>query len=187
MPSRSRWRAVQSRRQPVTSWGIRMGSPSGSRGDFWPPALVAYCPPAVAPGACTIEVPKEGTLMKAKVGDWLVIKGATIDQPDHRGLIIEVRSSDGSPPYVVRWLETDHVATVIPGPDAVVGHCGGAECGRRAGAASVRRGSVGDPPCQGNVGDSLKRRSRWVSAGRRKSGAGMERWCRSTSRGSKQR
>lgn len=58
--------------------------------------------------------------MKAKVGDWLVIKGATIDQPDHRGLIIEVRSSDGSPPYVVRWLETDHVATVIPGPDAVV-------------------------------------------------------------------
>ncbi len=106
--------------QPVTSWGIRMGSPSGSRGDFWPPALVAYCPPAVAPGACTIEVPKEGTLMKAKVGDWLVIKGATIDQPDHRGLIIEVRSSDGSPPYVVRWLETDHVATVIPGPDAVV-------------------------------------------------------------------
>lgn len=120
MPSRSRWRAVQSRRQPVTSWGIRMGSPSGSRGDFWPPALVAYCPPAVAPGACTIEVPKEGTLMKAKVGDWLVIKGATIDQPDHRGLIIEVRSSDGSPPYVVRWLETDHVATVIPGPDAVV-------------------------------------------------------------------
>lgn len=50
--------------------------------------------------------------MKAKVGDWLVIKGATIDQP--------VRSSDGSPPYVVRWLETDHVATVIPGPDAVV-------------------------------------------------------------------
>ncbi|AAK44818.1 Uncharacterized protein MBO1_00400 [Mycobacterium tuberculosis variant bovis] len=104
----------------MTSWGIRMGSPSGSRGDFWPPALVAYCPPAVAPGACTIEVPKEGTLMKAKVGDWLVIKGATIDQPDHRGLIIEVRSSDGSPPYVVRWLETDHVATVIPGPDAVV-------------------------------------------------------------------
>lgn len=58
--------------------------------------------------------------MKAKVGDWLLIKGATIDQPDHRGLIIEVRSSDGSPPYVVRWLETDHVATVIPGPDAVV-------------------------------------------------------------------
>ena len=59
-------------------------------------------------------------LMKAKVGDWLVIKGTTIDRPDQRGLIIEVHSSDGSPPYVVRWLETDHVATVFPGPDAVV-------------------------------------------------------------------
>jgi hypothetical protein len=58
--------------------------------------------------------------MKAKSGDWLVIKSATIDQPDQRGLIIEVRSPDGSPPYVVRWLATDHLATVFPGPDAIV-------------------------------------------------------------------
>ena len=58
--------------------------------------------------------------MKAKVGDWLVIKGTTIDQPDVRGLITEVHSADGSPPYVVHWLDTDHVATVFPGPDAVV-------------------------------------------------------------------
>jgi hypothetical protein len=27
---------------------------------------------------------------------------------------------DGSPPYVVRWLATCHVATVFPGPDAIV-------------------------------------------------------------------
>jgi hypothetical protein len=59
-------------------------------------------------------------LMKAKAGDWLVIKGTTIDRPDQRGLITEVRSPDGSPPYVVRWLDTDHVATVFPGPDALV-------------------------------------------------------------------
>jgi hypothetical protein len=58
--------------------------------------------------------------MKGKVGDWLVIKGATLDRPDQRGLITEVHSSDGSPPYVVRWLDNDHVATVFPGPDAVV-------------------------------------------------------------------
>jgi hypothetical protein len=58
--------------------------------------------------------------MKAKVGDWLVIKGAAVGRPDQRGLITEVRSSDGSPPYVVRWLDTDHVATVFPGPDSVV-------------------------------------------------------------------
>lgn len=58
--------------------------------------------------------------MKAQVGDWLVVKGTTIDQPDHRGLITEVHSDDGSPPYVVRWLDTDHVATVYPGADAIV-------------------------------------------------------------------
>ncbi|MCV6984994.1 DUF1918 domain-containing protein [Mycobacterium shinjukuense] len=58
--------------------------------------------------------------MKASVGDWLVIKGTTIDRPEHRGLITEVHSSDGSPPYVVRWVDTDHEATVVPGPDAIV-------------------------------------------------------------------
>lgn len=58
--------------------------------------------------------------MKAEVGDWLVFKGAAVDRPDQRGLITEVHSSDGSPPYVVRWLESDHVATVFPGSDAIV-------------------------------------------------------------------
>lgn len=58
--------------------------------------------------------------MKAKVGDWLVIKGTTVERPDQRGEITEVRSADGSPPYVVRWHATGHVATVVPGPDAVV-------------------------------------------------------------------
>lgn len=58
--------------------------------------------------------------MKARVGDWLVIKGTKVDKPDERGLIEEVHSTDGSPPYVVRWLSTGHVATVFPGPDALV-------------------------------------------------------------------
>lgn len=58
--------------------------------------------------------------MQAKVGDWLVMKGTTVDRPDQRGLITEVHSSDGTPPYVVRWLENGHVATVFPGSDAIV-------------------------------------------------------------------
>ena len=58
--------------------------------------------------------------MKAKVGDWLVVKGTTVEQPDQRGLITEVHSANGSPPYVVRWLTTGHVATVFPGADAVI-------------------------------------------------------------------
>ena len=58
--------------------------------------------------------------MKAKVGDFLVIKGTTVEMSDQRGVITEVRSADGAPPYVVRWLSTDHIATVYPGSDAIV-------------------------------------------------------------------
>jgi hypothetical protein len=58
--------------------------------------------------------------MKATVGDWLVIKGTTIERADQRGLITEVHSTDGTPPYVVRWFSTGHVTTVFPGPDAIV-------------------------------------------------------------------
>ncbi len=58
--------------------------------------------------------------MKAKVGDWLVIKGGTVGRRDLRGLITEVHSPEGEPPYQVRWLDTDEQATVYPGPDAIV-------------------------------------------------------------------
>jgi Domain of unknown function (DUF1918) len=62
----------------------------------------------------------EGGAMKANVGDWLVVKGTTNEQPDQRGIITEVRSADGAPPYRVRWLESGHDALMFPGPDAVV-------------------------------------------------------------------
>ena len=58
--------------------------------------------------------------MKAEVGDWLVIKGVAVDRPEQRGLITEVHSVDGSPPYVVRWLDSEHEATVFPGSDAII-------------------------------------------------------------------
>ena len=56
--------------------------------------------------------------MKAEVGDFLVVKGTTTERHDQHAEIIEVRSADGSPPYVVRWLVTGHEATVYPGCDA---------------------------------------------------------------------
>jgi hypothetical protein len=49
-----------------------------------------------------------------------VVKGTTTERHDQHAEIIEVRSEDGSPPYVVRWLVTGHEATVYPGCDAVV-------------------------------------------------------------------
>lgn len=59
-------------------------------------------------------------MMKANVGDWLVVKGRTNEQSEHRGMITEVSHADGSPPYMVRWLEDGHDALMFPGPDALV-------------------------------------------------------------------
>lgn len=58
--------------------------------------------------------------MHAQPGDWLVVKGPWVGAPEQRGRILEVRSAEGAPPYVVRWTADDHVSTVFPGPDAVV-------------------------------------------------------------------
>ncbi|BBY38534.1 hypothetical protein MMAN_26680 [Mycobacterium mantenii] len=58
--------------------------------------------------------------MKAKVGDWLVIKGTTIDQPDQRGLISGVHSPDGALTICGAVARPGHVAPVSPGVDAVV-------------------------------------------------------------------
>lgn len=58
--------------------------------------------------------------MKAKVGDYLVVKSSAAERHEQHGEITEVHSEDGSPPYVVHWLATGHVATMYPGPDAIV-------------------------------------------------------------------
>jgi len=56
--------------------------------------------------------------VKAKVGDRLVLEGVHVGDRRRRGIILDVRSEDGSPPYVVKWLDDDHEALVFPGPDA---------------------------------------------------------------------
>lgn len=53
-------------------------------------------------------------------GDWLVVERPNIDHHARRALIIEVRGTDGSPPYLVRWLDDDRETLVFPGPDAHV-------------------------------------------------------------------
>lgn len=58
--------------------------------------------------------------MKAEAGDWLVVEGPVIDHGGRRGLILEVRHEDGTPPYLVRWLDDGHETLVFPGPDAHV-------------------------------------------------------------------
>ncbi|HET9140608.1 DUF1918 domain-containing protein [Actinophytocola sp.] len=58
--------------------------------------------------------------MRAQSGDWLVIEAGDEHQHARRGLIEQVRSADGVPPYLVRWLDTGRTALVFPGPDAHV-------------------------------------------------------------------
>jgi hypothetical protein len=80
--------------------------------------------------------------MRAQAGDWLVIERADIDHEARRGLIEEVRSTDGTPPYLVRWLDTGREALVFPGPDAhVQAEAEHAAAGARASdrAADVQR------------------------------------------------
>lgn len=58
--------------------------------------------------------------MKAKVGDQLVIDGTNLGEPRRVGVVTKVTHADGSPPYVVRWLNDNHESVVFPGPTARV-------------------------------------------------------------------
>jgi Domain of unknown function (DUF1918) len=59
--------------------------------------------------------------MKAKVGDRLVIEGHTIGEPPRDGEILEIRGSNGEPPYLVRW-DDGHTGLLFPGADAAIQH-----------------------------------------------------------------
>jgi len=60
--------------------------------------------------------------MKASVGDRVVVVSARLDRRVRDGRVVEVRTADGSPPYVVEWFDTHQQALVFPGPDAHVEH-----------------------------------------------------------------
>ena len=58
--------------------------------------------------------------MNANVGDRLILEGTHVGDPRRVGVILALRHQDGTPPYVVRWLDDGHEALVFPGPDAHV-------------------------------------------------------------------
>jgi len=58
--------------------------------------------------------------MLAHVGDTLVAESTHVGEARRVGVIVEVRHEDGTPPYLVRWLDNGHEALVYPGPDARV-------------------------------------------------------------------
>jgi hypothetical protein len=72
--------------------------------------------------------------MQAKVGDWLVVHSRRVDDVVREAVILEVPHDDGSPPYVVRWLDDGRRTVVFPGPDARIRPAGlyAVPAGRRA-------------------------------------------------------
>ena len=58
-------------------------------------------------------------MVQASVGDRLVVESNKVDTPRREGEILEVRGTDGGPPYLVRWTD-GHEGLTFPGPDAHV-------------------------------------------------------------------
>ena len=56
--------------------------------------------------------------MNAAVGSKIVVASHHEGGHDRIGIIREVRGTDGSPPYVVEWLDAAGEHMVWPGPDA---------------------------------------------------------------------
>jgi Domain of unknown function (DUF1918) len=76
--------------------------------------------------------------MYAHIGDRLVVD----DNPARTGTIIGVPHPDGSPPYVVKWMATGHIAMVSPGQFArVIPACHPAGAGLLARAGLRHPGS----------------------------------------------
>jgi hypothetical protein len=53
---------------------------------------------------------KAGAVMRARVGDMLVVPG----NQTRTGLVVGVVGQNGAPPYVIKWLTDGHIAMVTP-------------------------------------------------------------------------
>ena len=57
--------------------------------------------------------------MKAYQGDRIILAASHTDEPTRDGEILEVRGTDGAPPYLVRWSD-GHTGLMYPGPGSVL-------------------------------------------------------------------
>ncbi len=59
-------------------------------------------------------------VMKAHVGDRIVVASPTTGRVARDGEVLEVRGADSGPPYLVRWTDSGSTGLFYPGPDAHV-------------------------------------------------------------------
>jgi Domain of unknown function (DUF1918) len=75
----------------------------------------------VTPGVPNGELPSaDGPVLRAEVGDTLVIDSGGMAGLPRIGTIIAVTGQDGSPPYMVRWLAGEYESRILPGAGARV-------------------------------------------------------------------
>ena len=60
--------------------------------------------------------------MKATIGDRIVVVPPHIGGVLRDCIVVELRTADGSPPYIVRWSDTGQEALYFPGSDGRVEH-----------------------------------------------------------------
>ncbi|GAB2909360.1 pyridoxamine 5'-phosphate oxidase family protein [Streptomyces heilongjiangensis] len=118
--------------------------------------------------------------MRAHLGDHLVIASPATGVTRRDGEIVALHHDDGTPPYDVRWSDTDEVTLVFPGPDAHIRHEEHGEQGERepSGGPSPQDTAVADtavadavpPPGTPNPGDIGRR----VAAERHRHGLSRE-------------
>nr|WP_225311815.1 DUF1918 domain-containing protein [Microbispora cellulosiformans] len=61
--------------------------------------------------------------MKAAVGDRLVVESVQRGGTGRVGIVMALYHTDGSPPYLVRWLDEERETLCFyPGPDARIEH-----------------------------------------------------------------
>jgi Domain of unknown function (DUF1918) len=60
------------------------------------------------------------SILRAKPGDRLVIRGHHQGEPQRDAEILEVLGEDGAPPYVVRWQDDGHESRYYPSSDGYI-------------------------------------------------------------------
>ncbi|MFJ1730567.1 DUF1918 domain-containing protein [Streptomyces sp. NPDC088254] len=105
--------------------------------------------------------------MRAHLGDRLVIDSPATGAIGRDGEIVGLRHEDGTPPYDVRWSDTDEVTLVFPGPDAHVRHtehgAAGGSSPPGAGGTAAARPAVAPHPADIGRRLAAERRRRGLS------------------------
>ncbi|MFI0504311.1 pyridoxamine 5'-phosphate oxidase family protein [Streptomyces albogriseolus] len=110
--------------------------------------------------------------MHAHLGDRLVVESSATGVVRRDGEIVGLHHEDGTPPYDVRWSDTENVTLVFPGPDAHIQHLEPAEAetaggtsGPGTGEAPAAAAAAPGTPNPGDIGRrvAVERRRRGLS------------------------